>query len=147
MWWECYYRLVSKCDAGINSNRPTILVKRSAVHNLAAVLNELLTELFSKGIVLSECRIAGVDTVLHELVKVGVGTVEYIDTAGGDLAVDSGEFSVDDVVPHEQGVLSRPVPRGVESASFESIKSREDTVNIEIAVLATDGIQACLKIE
>ena len=38
---------------------------------------------------------------LHELAKVGVGTVEYIGAAGGDLAIDSGDFSVDVVVPHE----------------------------------------------
>ena len=53
---------------------------------------------------------------------------------------------MDDVVP-EQSVLSSPITRGVESTGFESIKTWEDTVNVEIAVLATDGIQTCLKVE
>jgi len=122
---------------GVDLNRPTIFAERSAVHNLATVLDELLTELFSKGIVLSKGGIAGVDGVLHELVKVR----EYINAAGGGLAVDSGEFSVDGVVPQEQSVSSRPIPRGVESAGFESIKNREDTVNVEISVFAADGIE------
>ena len=71
----------------------TIFVERSAVHNLAAILDELLAELFSKGIILSEGKIAGVHAVLHELVEVGIGTVEDINTTGGDLAVGGGELS------------------------------------------------------
>ena len=63
--------LVSKCDAGINSNGHTVFVERRAVHNLAAILDELLTELFSEGVVLPEGWIAGIDTILHELVEVG----------------------------------------------------------------------------
>ena len=53
--------------------------------------------MFSKGIILSEGRIAGVHAVLHELVKVGIGAVKDINATGSDLAVDSGKFSVDDV--------------------------------------------------
>lgn len=69
-----------------------------------------MTKRFSKGLVLSGGRITGVDATLLELVKVRTGTVEYIDAAGGDLVVDSGEFSVDDVIPHEQSVLSSQIP-------------------------------------
>jgi len=79
--------------------------------------------------------------VVHEPAKIGVGTVEYIDAADGDLAVDSGEFSVDDTMPYDQSVLSSPIPRGVESVSVKSIKSSEDTANIEIPAFATDGAE------
>jgi hypothetical protein len=50
--------------------------------------------------------------------------VKNIDATGGDVVVDSGEFPVDDVVPHKQGISSGPIP-GVESTGFESIKDRE----------------------
>jgi hypothetical protein len=48
----------------------------------------------------------------------------------------------DVTVPHEQCILPGPVPIliGVKSTGFEGIKGREDTVNVEIAVLAVDGV-------
>jgi len=52
--WECYCGLVNQGDASVNGNRPTTLVERSVVHNLVTVLDELLTELFSKSVVLPE---------------------------------------------------------------------------------------------
>ena len=138
---------VSDGDAGIGSNGHTIFVERSAVHDLTTVLDELLSKLFSKGVVLSERKIAGIDTLLHELVEVGVGAVKDIDTTSSDLAVDGGEFSKDDVVPHKKRILSSPVPRGVESAGFKSVESGKDAVDVEITVFATDGIQTCLESE
>jgi hypothetical protein len=96
--------------------------------------------LFGKGVVLSQGRIASVDVILHKLIEVLIGTVEYIDAAGGDLAIDSCELPVNDVIPHEQCVLPGPVPRGVKSTCFEGIEGREDTVNVEIAVFAVDGV-------
>ena len=77
---------------------------------------------------------------MHELVKVGIGAVKDINATGSDLAVDSGKFSVDDVVPHKQSIVSGSVPGGVESTGFESIKGRKDTINVEIAVFAADRV-------
>ena len=51
---------------------------------------------------------------------------------------------MDGVVPREQNVLSSPVP-GVESTGFD--ESRGGTINVGIAVLTTDRVLACLKIE
>ena len=77
---------------------------------------------------------------MHELVEVRVGTVGYIDATGSDLAIDSYELSANDVVPREQGVLLGPGLGGVGSTGFEGIKSREDTINIEIALFAVNGV-------
>ena len=64
-------------------NKPTIFVGRSVVHDHA---------------------------VLHELVEVRISAVENIDATGGDLTVDSSEFSVNDVVLHMRSILSGPAP-------------------------------------
>ena len=132
---------------GVNLNGHAILAERSAIHYLTTVLNALLTELFGQSVVLSKGGITGVNAVLHELIEVESGTVEDIDTTGSDFAVNSGEFSVDDVVPHQQRILPSPIPGRVESTGFKGIENREDTVNVEIAVFATDRIQTCLKSE
>lgn len=67
--------------------------------------NDPLTKLFGESMALSEGRITGIHTVLHELVELGIGMVEDIDTVGSDLTVDSGGFSMDDVLPHKQSIL------------------------------------------
>jgi len=54
---------------------------------------------------------------------------------------------VDVVIPHEQSILSSPIPRRVESAGFEIIKRREDIVDVEIAMFGTDDSQAYLEVE
>ena len=80
------------------------------------VFDELLIELFSKDIILSEGKIAGVHVVPRKPVKVGIGTVDDMNATGGDLAVDSGELSVDDVPPRSWLIASKRAPSARESA-------------------------------
>ena len=65
-----------------------------------AVLDKLPTELFGKGVILSEGGFTSVCIEPHELVEVQISTIEDIDAAGGDLATNGHEFYVDDVIPH-----------------------------------------------
>jgi len=62
--------LVSKDGMDISSNGYTISVEKGAAPNLATALDELLTELFSEGVVLSEGRIADVNAVVVGLLEI-----------------------------------------------------------------------------
>jgi len=89
--WECYCMVISKGSTGISSNGHTIFAGRGTVHNPITVLDEVLTELFVERMVLFEGRIAGIDAVLHELVEVGIGTVEDIEVKSPILQGDRGD--------------------------------------------------------
>lgn len=57
-------------------------------------MDELSTDFFRRGIILSEGEIAGVHAILHELIEVGAGMMGNINAMGGDLAVNSGGWMV-----------------------------------------------------
>jgi hypothetical protein len=86
-----------------------------------------------------------IDGVLHVSEHLGIGTIEQRNAASSDLAIDSGKPTKDDVVIHEQGILTNPVPRGVESASFERIKDWLDSINIQVAMLFGNAVEPGLK--
>src|ERR1700753_590682 len=73
--------------------------------------------------------------------------VENIDATSSYFTINCCELSVDDVIPHEQSILLSPVPRGVELMSFEGVKGREDTIDVEITMLAADSVQTHLENE
>ena len=91
-------------------------------------------------------RVTMVDVILHIIHEIGIRTVHDSDAASGDFAIDSGETAEDDVVEHEEGILTDPVPRGVEVASLEHVEDGLDTVDVGLAVLATDGVETGLKL-
>jgi hypothetical protein len=39
-----------------------------------------------------------------------IGSVHDSDTLAGDVSIDSSEPAEDDIIPHNQGILSSPVP-------------------------------------
>ena len=94
-------------------------------------MDELSTDFFRRGIILSEGEIAGVHAILHELIEVGAGMMGNINAMGGDLSAgDSGGLSVDDPIPHKQSTPPSPVPGRVELTDSESVEDRADTVNV-----------------
>ena len=115
------------------------------INDLATVVDELLAELLRKLVSLATLRVALVDVVLHVRDQVGIRTVHDGNAASGNLTIDGSQAAEDDVVEHEQSVLSNPVPRRVEMTGLQSVEDRLDAVNVRIAVLAGNGVQARLE--
>jgi hypothetical protein len=102
---------------------PTILVQQRLTNDTAAVIQKFLTKLLSGCISLALSGIAPIDHKLHEFDEIGIGTVHDGDATGSDLIVDSGEVAEGNIVEHEESVLTDPIPRGVETASFERVEN------------------------
>ena len=124
----------------------TVFVEGWFSDDLMTVVDKLLAELLRELVGLSALRIALIDVVLHVRNQVGIRTVHDRNAARGDLTIDSGEATKDDVIEHEKSVLTNPVPGRVEVAGLESVKRRLNTVDVRVAVLAGDGIQAGLEL-
>ena len=123
----------------------TVSVQRRLADDLATVVDKLLAELLREPVGLPTRRVALVDVVLHVFEKVGVGAVHDGNAASGDLAVDGGETSEDDIVEHEKRVLTDPVPRRVEVASLERVERGLDAVHVAVAVLLRDTVELGLQ--
>jgi hypothetical protein len=89
---------------------------------MAAVIQKFLTKLLSSCISLALGWIAPIDHKLHEFDEVGIRTVHDGDATGGDLRIDSGEAAEENIIEHEESVLTDPIPRGVEMASLRASK-------------------------
>ena len=59
----------------------------------------------------------------------------------GDLTIDCRQTAEDNVVSHEEGILTNPIPRGVKVVGLESIEAWLNTLDIGVAVLAGDVIK------
>ena len=114
----------------------TIFVQRRLRDDLTAVVDQLLAELFGKLVGLATLRVALIDIVLHIGDEFGVSTVHDLDAASSNFSIDSGEATKDDVVEHEKGILTDPVPRRVEVASLEDVEGGLDTIDVHVAVLS-----------
>lgn len=122
----------SRCQPPSKTDTPillTILVEWVLSQSLSTVVEELLTELLCQLVGLTHLWSACVDVVLHvaEVVKVlaanlfqctkhslnqsWIGPVHDGNTPRGDLSVYRGQAPEDDVVEHDEGILSDPVPR------------------------------------
>ena len=123
----------------------TIFVHGGRSDRLATVVDELLTKLLRKFVSLAFTRVAMVDMILHVSNERRVGSVDNGDTAGSDIPVDSGETSKNDVVEHEEGVLTDPIPRGVEMARLQRFEYGLDALNVQVTVLLSDVVEFGLK--
>ena len=83
--------------------------------------------------------------VLHKLKHVGVGPVKEGNAACGDFSIDCSKPTKNDVVVHEQGVLTDPIPGRVEMPSLEDVEARLYSFNVSIAVLAVDTVELRLQ--
>ena len=54
-------------------------------------------------------------------------------TMGGDLMIDSGEKAEENIIEHEESVLTDPIPRGVEMASFEYVENGLNAIDVRAA--------------
>ncbi len=109
-----------------------------------------MTTLLSSYISLALGGIAPIDHKLHEFNEIGIGTVYDGDSTystGGDLTIDSGEAAKENIVEHEESVLTDPIPRGVEMASFERVENGLNAIDVSVAMFTTDVIQSGLKLE
>ena len=106
-----------------------------------------MTTLLSSYISLALGGIAPIDHKLYEFNEIGIGTVYDGDSTGGDLTIDSGEAAKENIVEHEESVLTDPIPRGVEMASFERVENGLNAIDVSVAMFTTDVIQSGLKLE
>lgn len=114
-------------------------------NSLTTVVNQLLTESLRQLIRLAFRRVNLLDDILHVIHDRRIDPVHDCNTAIGDLAVDGGEAAEDDVVEHHESVLADPVPRRVEVASLEGVEDGLNTVEVGVAVLASDAVDAGLE--
>ena len=96
---------------------------------LTSIVDQLLTELFCEFVILTLRRVAMIDVVLHVSEYFRVSTIKEGDATRCYFAIDSCEPS-EDVVIHEERVLSHPVPRRVEMTCFERIEDWVETINV-----------------
>jgi hypothetical protein len=74
-----------------------------------------------------------------------VGTIHHDQAASGDVTVDGGEATEDDVEEHAESVLTNPVPGRVKVAGLERVEDRHDTVEIGLAMLLEYAVDAELQ--
>ena len=74
-----------------------------------------------------------------------VGTVKGGNTTRNDFSIDSGKPTKNDVIVHEQSVLTNPIPGPVDMASLEDVEARLSSFNIRIAMLAIDTVELGLQ--
>ena len=127
------------------SSAHTIFVQRWLADDFATVVDQLLAELLRQAVCLAALRVALVNVVLHVCEEFGIRTVHDLDATRGDLTIDSGEATKDDVVEHEKGILTDPVPGRIEVASLERIETGLDTIDIQIAMLSCNSVETSLK--
>jgi hypothetical protein len=58
----------------------------------------------------------------------------YGDTTGSDLTVDGSETASENIVEHEESVLTNPVSQGVDLTGLQRVKS---TVNMGPGIIVT----------
>ena len=105
-----------------------------------------MTTLLSSYISLALGGITPIDHKLHEFNEIRIGTVYDGDSTGGDLTIDSGEAAEENIVGHEESILTDPIPR-VEMVSFEHVENGLNAIDVSVAMFMTDIIQSGLKLE
>jgi len=58
-----------------------------------------------------------------------------------NIAINGGDVAVKNVIPHKEGVLVNPIPRGVEVTCFEWFEDGLNALGIGVTVLLSDGVQ------
>src|SRR6266702_2464553 len=108
----------------------TVLVKRRLANNATAVFQKLMTELPGSCVRLTLRGVTAVDHELHELDEIGVGAIHDSDTTSSDFAVHVSKASEEDIVEHENRVLTNPVPGRIEVAGLERIEDRLNAIYV-----------------
>ncbi len=88
-----------------------------------------------------------VDIVLHVAKHIWIGAVEKSDTASGNFTIDSGQTAENDVIEHDEGILTSPVPRRIETTSLKNIETGLDAIDVGVAVFSCDAVELCLQCE
>jgi phosphoribosylformylglycinamidine (FGAM) synthase PurS component len=123
----------------------TIFVQWRLANNTSAIVEKLLAKFLRSCVRLTLRRVTSIDHKLHEFDEIGVSAVHNGDTAGSDLTVDGSETAEQNIIEHEESILTNPVPRRVEVTSLQRVKYGLDTVNIGVTVLTRNIVESSLK--
>ena len=78
--------------------------------------------------------------ILHVFKKTLVRPIHDSNASRCNIAIGGGDAVVKDVIPHKEGILVNPIPRGVEVACFHVAGSAEIRSSLSTVNTARTGI-------
>src|ERR1700761_449737 len=89
--------------------------------------------------------VTAVDHEFHKLDEIRVGTIHDSDTTSSDFTVHGGKTSKEDIVEHENRILTNPVPGRIKVAGLECVKHRLNAIYVCVAVFARNAVEPGLE--
>jgi hypothetical protein len=82
---------------------------------------------------------------LHVLEKGIICAIDDSNAASGDITVDGGDPAEENIIPHDEGILSNPIPRGIKVAGFERLEDGLNTRDVGVSVFVVDCVELGLE--
>jgi hypothetical protein len=124
----------------------TILLQWWLANNTTAVIQKLLAKLLCSCICLALGGIASIDHKFHRLDEIGIGVVHDGEATCSDLMINGCEMAKENIVEYKDGILTNPIPGGVEMTSFECVENGLDAIHVTVTMFTTDAVQSSLKL-